>query len=784
MNKGIYRLFIFTLLFAPLAFGTVEPWSLTVMETSSLLAFLLLLFWKLRNEDAFFYETPGLIPLLCLLVLMGIQLLPMPGGIVKIISPETYDIYKKTIFINDPVSWVCLSINKKATLVDFFRVASYVVFYTLTIQVLSKKDVLKKTVATLIIFASFLSLFAILQRILWNNKIYWIRELTLGGTPFGPYVNRNHYAGLMEMLFPLVLSLFLFYKPPRSAYKSFRDKITELFNIQRTNIYILLGFSSVLIATSLFLTLSRSGIVSLCISMIFFGVLLLSRGANKRRGVIIIVIFILIVLSVAWFGWTPIIERFERLKDTQGHISELRLEIWKDSRNIIKDFPLTGTGFGSFLNIYPKYRTISGNAVADHAHNDYIEVLSEGGIPAFFLCMCFLTILFYKSYRVFLRRREIYSVYLFIAAVSGMLAILIHSFTDFNLRIGANGLYFFFLAGLAVSSANTRLRNGLNDTYLKKTRLPLKWVTALSIVMLLGCFIFQSGVTIGRIYFSSIRDIRLNERTPHQELVAIKDAAYRASFFDPLEAQYRYASANIERNLGSDSALEQYKGAVRMDPVNGEYLERLGFIMSELGEYGLADKLLQAGITYDVSNPGRYRRYALWLFSMGRMEEGISITRTAISLEPQKTKEYITLMVLDGFSDEEILVSLPERVEPHLRFADYLSGTGKDKMAEEEYLHALQYIKKEGVIRPEFFYAVYGFYLKRNRFEDALNIMQKAADALPHDAGIKMHKADLYEKLRASFNAAEEYRKILLNDPENQEAKRRLENLLLKNKGL
>jgi tetratricopeptide (TPR) repeat protein len=169
---------------------------------------------------------------------------------------------------------------------------------------------------------------------------------------------------------------------------------------------------------------------------------------------------------------------------------------------------------------------------------------------------------------------------------------------------------------------------------------------------------------------------------------------------------------------------------------------------------------------------------------MGRMEEGISITRTAISLEPQKTKEYITLMVLDGFSDEEILVSLPERVEPHLRFADYLSGTGKDKMAEEEYLHALQYIKKEGVIRPEFFYAVYGFYLKRNRFEDALNIMQKAADALPHDAGIKMHKADLYEKLRASFNAAEEYRKILLNDPENQEAKRRLENLLLKNKGL
>ncbi len=783
MTKGIFMLFIFILIFAPLAFGTVEPWSLTIIESCSLLAFLLLLLGKLKSKETFFYEIPGSIPLLCLLALIGIQLVPLPGSIIRIISPGTYNIYKDTIFLYEPMQWVSLSINKKATLMEFLRVTAYIVFYVLTVQVLSKKDALKKTVTILTIFASLLSLFAILQHILPNNKIYWIRELTLGGSPFGPYVNRNHYAGLMEMLFPLVLSLFLFYKP-HSTYKSLRDKTAEIFTIQGTNVHILLGFSAVLVATSIFLTLSRSGIVSLCISMIFFGLLFFRRGASKRRGLIIIVVFVLVVLSVGWFGWDPIIERFERLKNTQGNISELRLSVWKDSRNIIGDFPLTGTGFGSFLNIYPKYRTLPVSEVAEHAHNDYIELLSEGGIFAFFFCMCFLIILFYKSYRVFRKRREIYSINLYIASITGIISILIHSVTDFNLHIGANGLYFFSLAGLAVSSANTRLRDGFNATYLEKRRIPLKGLTALSVGVLLWCFIFQGGITTGKMYFSSIRDTKLNERTPHKELVLIKDAAYKASFFDPMEAQYRYATANIERFLGNDSAFERYKEAVRLNPVNGEYLERLGLIMSELGKDSLADELLQAGITYDVSNPARYRRYALWLFSKSRMEEGIRITRSAISLEPQKTKEYITLMVLDGFSDEEILISLPERVEPHLYFADYLSRTGKDKMAEEEYLRALRYIKNEFPIKPDFFYAGYRYYLKKNRLEDALNIMQKAADALPGDPGIKLHIADLYEKLSIPSSAMKEYRKILALDPRNQEAKKRLDNLLLKTGGL
>jgi tetratricopeptide (TPR) repeat protein len=137
-------------------------------------------------------------------------------------------------------------------------------------------------------------------------------------------------------------------------------------------------------------------------------------------------------------------------------------------------------------------------------------------------------------------------------------------------------------------------------------------------------------------------------------------------------------------------------------------------------------------------------------------------------------------MVLDGFSDEEILVSLPERVEPHLIFAEYLSGTGKDKMAEEEYFRALRYIRNEYSVKPDFFYVGYRYYLKNNRLGDALSIMQKGADALPDDPNIKYYMADLYEKLNMPSRAVEEYRKILAIDPRNQGAKQRLDKLLLK----
>jgi O-antigen ligase/Flp pilus assembly protein TadD len=772
----IFSLFVGILLFTPLAFGTVEPWSIALMEAATVSALLFLLFNNMRRKETSLYEIPGITPLVFFLAYMLFQLVPLPSGIVEIISPETAALYQATRSYDEPVRWMSLSINQKATVTEFFRIFSYGAFYILTVQILTDRKLLKRVITVLVVFASVLSFFGILQHILSNGKIFWFRELTMGGTPFGPYVNRNHYAGLMEMLFPLVLGLFLYYKP-HVSYKSFREKIAELFNMQKTNIHILLGFACVLIGTSVFLTLSRSGIVSLCLSMVIFGFLIILRGMSRTRGIIIMVVFLLIALSVGWFGWDPIFERFEKIMNAQGDISEQRLQLWSDSGNIIRDFPATGTGFGSYINIYPRYRTISGDAIADHAHNDYIELLSNGGVLAFLIFLWFILAVLYKAFKTYLKRREMYSIYIFLGCITGITSMLMHSTTDFNLHIGANGLYFIFLFGLAVSAANTRLREGLNMTYLKKKNLPVKFLVVTLTGFLFVHIVFSIGVIAGNIQFSSIKDKKINKSSP-QDLMAMREQAYNASRFDPLEARYHYAIANIERLLShNDAALYHYKRAVHRNPVNGEYLQRLGLVLAELNNYEKAEQLLRAGMTYDASNPERYTRYALWLLSRGERKDGTMAMRQAIALEPQKTGDHITLMILNGLSDEDIFDALPERVEPHLLFADYLYKTGRTEKAEYEYMNALQYLRHEDSINPAYFYKIYNYYMGINRYDDALKIMRKAIQFLPDNAGILLTTGALYERLGIPYRALEEYKKALNLEPNNKEARKRIDRL-------
>ena len=778
MAKIPFGLFIFLLIFSPLAFGTVEPWSYTVMETLTILACLVFLINTGKEKEGVFYEVPGLAPLLLLVFYGLLQLVPLPQEIVKNLSPSTYRLYTETVLAVEPSGWVSLSIDRKATLMEVFRLTSYVIFYVLTVQLLTKKERLKRTVAAVAVFVSLLSVFSILQHFLSNNKIYWVRELTGGGSMFGPYVNRNHYAGLIDMLFPLVLGLFLFHKP-RVPRITLRENISALFSREETNVYLLLGFSSILSATSVFLTLSRSGIVSLCLSMTFFGILFLLRGSDKKRAVIIIVVGVLIALSVGWFGWGPIFERFGQLKNAQGDISELRFEIWKDSSHIVQDFPLTGTGFGTFVNIYPKYRTIPGDGIADHAHNDYIELLSDGGITAGFFILWFILIFVFRTFSSFRRRRETYSVYIFIASVTGILSLVMHSLTDFNLHTGANGLYLFFLFGLAVSAANTRMREGLDNTYLPKKKLPFKAASASFGILLVAMFIVNAGVLAGGAFFSKIKDTALRGQLSKQELDEMKNIAFRAALCDPLEARYWYAMANIEWLLSDRvSALQHYTKAVDLNPTSGEYLQRLGLVQSEFGRRETAEELLRAGVEYQVRDASNYRRYAVWLLSVGKKDEALQIIRKAISLEPDKTREYITLMILNNLTDAEILSSLPDRVVPHQIFADYLSKTGADRMAEEEYLNSLRYLGNESSVKPSYFNQVIQYYMRKDRHEEALEIVKKAMEVLPDDAEIRTRAGEIYEKLGQNEKAEAEYRKALSINPANQYVRRRLDKLL------
>jgi O-antigen ligase/tetratricopeptide (TPR) repeat protein len=774
----VIYIFIFLLIFSPLAFGTVEPWSLAVMESLCVSALVIFLIGKRREKDPFLYEVPGLLPLSLLLGYVFLQLVPLPPGVLKIVSPGTYALYKDTTWAANPGAWVSVSISNKATLSEFFRLVSYAAFYVLTVQLLTRKELLKKTVGTVVVFASVLAFFGMIQHFLWNDKIYWVRELTRGGVPFGPYVNRNHYAGLIDMVIPLAVSLFIYYRP-RYFNDSLKDRAVEAFSNPRTNVHILLGFSGVLMATSVFLSLSKGGILSLCLSLVFLAGVIRNKGKEWKGWLLVAFILTLVFYSVGWFGWDRVFERFTSLRDAQGNISDARVDIWRDSLNITKDFAVTGTGLGSYIRIYPKYRTVSAEGIVDHAHNDYLELFSEGGAVAVLLFGWFVATAIHKAYNRFRGRRDRYSVYLFMGAVSGIVSMLIHSLTDFNLHIGANGLYFFFLIGLAVSAANTRIHDGPAGTLLGRARPFLsKGLLVTALVVLVTGTVFIAGVLAARVSFFPYERKGAGPSTSREELIGLRNAARRASSFDMTEGRYPFAAAGAEWVLGNKGeAVGQYKKAVRLDPVNGEYLQALGLRMAGSGDDRVTARLLQSGITYDKTDPLMYKRYVIWLITKGDKETASKYLSASLALTPEKTREYIAMLVLDGWTDMEIRGVLPALVKPHLLFGDYLDKTRRQDMADEEYRSSLDYVNNEKQLEAGPFYKAHEYFMKRGMYDDAVTVMRKAGDALPKDAGIRMTLADTYAKAGIPYRAAEEYRKALILDPGNSRAKKKLEEI-------
>jgi len=267
MHKASFRLFLFILIFSPLAFGTVEPWSYMVMEAGIFIA--LGLYLAGHGKDNL-HAVPGAIPLVLLLAYILFQLVPLPAGLVKILSPSSYTLYEETAGAFGQPTWIPLTVNVKATLATFLRLASYVACYILTVLLLTRKDLLRTTVTVVIVFAALVAICAILQRFISpRTTMFWFREIPLNATPTGPYVYHNAYAGLMEMIVPIVLALFFHYRPRTDTKHSLRSSLVHIFDQHRTNIHILLGFTAVLLATAILVSLSRGGIISLSLAILF-----------------------------------------------------------------------------------------------------------------------------------------------------------------------------------------------------------------------------------------------------------------------------------------------------------------------------------------------------------------------------------------------------------------------------------------------------------------------------------------------------------------------------------
>lgn len=317
-----------------------------------------------------------------------------------------------------------------------------------------KREQVERVIVTIIGIGFFLAVFAILQKYSSNGKIYWLRETAQGGEPFGPYVNRNHFAGYMEIALPLAIGYILAQSPVRTDRLGIRKRLL-LWTSHQTSKSILLLFSAIFMGAALLLTGSRGGLVSFAGSMVFFVMMAIVKQTARSRAVrLALACCGLTLIAAIWIGGNSAFLSLERLeKALQEPSAEERAVLWQDTLRMANDYVRFGSGFNTFEAVFPGYKTSTAQMIFQYAHNDYLQLLAEGGIVAFGLIGWFIVAWYRKVITGWLTRHDPFAVYLALAGMTAVCAMLIHSLTDFNLHIPANAIAMVTVLSITLNAA-------------------------------------------------------------------------------------------------------------------------------------------------------------------------------------------------------------------------------------------------------------------------------------------------------------------------------------------
>jgi len=308
---------------------------------------------------------------------------------------------------------------------------AYAMLLLVAVQVLRTQDDVKRLAGFLAASGFLIAIFAVIQNLTSKGEIYWMVPVR-GGFIFGPYVNHNHYAGIMEMLapFPLVLSLMEELTPPKR---------------------VLLAFAGVFMAGTIFLSLSRGGMTAFGFEVVFLAAVLWWRNASRRSAALLAGVCLLIMVFLLWLGGKSLVQRFVSFKTDEASY-HTRIQIARDSVSMIKARPLMGWGLGTFPTVYPKYRTFYADTFVNAAHNDYVQLLSETGILGFIAALGFLALVYRCGFGKLRGPGLDLCQAATLAALLGVTGILVHSLVDFNLQIAANAAMFYVIAAIAAAS--------------------------------------------------------------------------------------------------------------------------------------------------------------------------------------------------------------------------------------------------------------------------------------------------------------------------------------------
>ena len=402
-NNGLLLSACIVILLAALFFGAVEPWAIFALEACSALVFALWAYRQWVNREINVVDNVLYRPMAAF---FGLVLLQWTIG---------------------------TTVYRQITYTHLLLYAAFGMLVFVVTQTLTRSSQYELIANLFTGYGALVAAFAVAQGMAPNGKLYWLFGSDQGGWIYGPYVNHNHYAGLMEMLtpFPLVLAATRFTDGARKVWVA--------------------GIAA-LMAGSIFLSGSRGGMTAFAVQILVLGVLLLrKRQTNWKQPMMLGGFLAVVIVFLVWIGGNELTRRLMSIHaEAREEIGGgLRFTIDRDCLHMLLKKPVLGWGLGTFPVVYPGFRSFYTTFFVNQAHNDYLQLLVETGLAGFGIAIWFLVMVFRRAASKLQNWTETASGALTVSALVGCIGILVHSFLDFNLQIPANAALFYVLCAIA-----------------------------------------------------------------------------------------------------------------------------------------------------------------------------------------------------------------------------------------------------------------------------------------------------------------------------------------------
>ncbi len=457
MTRAAEALLVVAIAWGTFAFGAPYPWAYWPMAGAAALAAVLALL------------TPAPPPVssgtrrlawsfAVFIAVAALQLIPLAPATLARLSPATPVILRQfdPLFASGLRPNHPLSIDPAATRTAMALFAAFALTIVGSARLFSVRGARAMARAVTVIGVG-VALSGIVFRPMARGKVYGFWTPMEGGAPFGPFVNKNHFAGWMLLALPLTLGLMCgsLARGMRGAKPGLRDRVLWLGSDQASHLLIYAG-AATLMALSLVLTISRSGIAAMIVALAITATLVLRARQSRSQRIVALAFLASLLIGVLWAsGLATIVSHFEEvnllaMNDRRG--------IWADTAAIVSQFPWTGTGLNTFASAILFYQAHDLGQQYTQAHNDYLQLVSEGGVMLAVPAVACAALFVQSVRRRFTEDVSVSGYWLRAGAVTGLCALALQECVDFSLQMPGNALLFSVLCGIALHRTPERRR--------------------------------------------------------------------------------------------------------------------------------------------------------------------------------------------------------------------------------------------------------------------------------------------------------------------------------------